>query len=391
MKLNIVNDQFIKNNRTLLFLFLFWLLRLVFLKQGNAGGMAFNKYVILQILLELGIFFVLAVRGVKFFLILKAKTIRWFALLYLFGMVSGLWSVAPSISTYFAFQNFLMLNFLLYLFMQTRDHFETERCFLFATFVILMFFLVSCLFAGESFHSVIFSTIAGIVFLYSATEYDPVGRPPENLCLLRIGIWLGLGFLLLTTSSGAMVSVGVGTFFLAILAKRKSIRSSAWFLCVAAWLSYLFGATEWLMNIFLPGKSMLSVETAHGRTYVWDLIIEKALTRPWFGWGYASIERSLEDIYTIDTHNAAIGVFGNLGYVGCGIAIIAVLTFLYFVFINRKILGMAGVFVAMVAALVNSNTSNFIVGKEGLAPVVFQAVVVLSWVYYVQRNSGVNE
>ncbi|MBO4648711.1 MAG: O-antigen ligase family protein [Lentisphaeria bacterium] len=377
--------KYISENKLILFLFLLWIFRLFFLQQGNEGGVIINQYVVIQIVAELGIFFCLLFGGLNLAQIFTKLPIMWFSDLYLLGMASFSWGVLPLMGCYFAFQNTIMLAALFYLAARTKDFYQLERFYIFANLFILWAFFIRTILLGEGdFHSVAYSTVAGLLFVYSVAEYDKTNRPPENLKMLRRGIIWGFIGLALTSSGGALASVAVAFFVLAMFAKHPLMKFGA-FVCVCTLLiAYFSGATDWVLNILFPGKSMASIETAHGRLYLWNLILEKAAERPWLGWGYASVERILTGIYTIDAHNSIVGVLGSLGYVGCAILLMAMLSMFFFIWGKMEIIGFRGLLAACVCGLVNSNTSNFIASKASLQSLSFQMIIVLSAVYFIK-------
>ena len=378
--------KYISENKSILFLFLLWMFRLLFLQQGNEGGVVINKFVVVQLFAELGIFFALLARRFNFCLILGTAPIGWFTILYLLGMASIAWGILPLMSCYFAFQNIIMLAALFYLASRTKDFFQLERFYVFANLFVLLVFLLRCVFfGGFNFHSVAYSTVAGFLLVYCVAEYDKSTRPPENVRMLGRGIFWGILGLILTTSSGAMVSVAVAFLVLAMFAKHPGLKALA-FLCICAVLiGYFSGASDWVFQVLFPGKSMWSIQTAHGRTVLWSMILERAAERPWLGWGFASVERTLP-LYTINAHNAVIGTLGSQGYVGCGILILAMLTMFFFIWGKVGGLGFRGLFAACVCGFVNSNTSNFIATKAGLQSLAFQMIIILASVYYLKSK-----
>lgn len=380
--LNFFVHPLIRKNRLLLLLCLLWLFRIMFLRRGNVGGVAINQYVLLQIVIEQWLLLLLAVRGMDFMQIFRVRPLRWFSWLYLLGVFSGFWSILPLMSSYFAFQNLLAFAVLLYFFRQVEDPFQAERFLFGAASVILAMFFISCWWnmPVPDFHSVSISTVSGALFLYSAAEYDPAECSVARRRLLRIGIVGGLLMLWLTSSAGALVGTACGVVAMTFLAKSRVMRLTAGMSVAGILIAYWFCGGDLLLRLLFPGKSWLSVQTGHGRMRVWMEIIERASERPWFGWGYASLERRLESVYTIDAHNAALGVLGNLGYVGCALGLVALLSSLVFMFRRRGFVGMRGVLIAMIGALVNSNSSNFIVGKAAVASVAFQSLLVLGCV-----------
>ena len=301
-----------------------------------------------------------------------------FALVFFMGICSITWGILPWMGCYFAFENLVMLSTIYYLASKTKNFYQLERYYLFANMLILGAFLFKCIaFRGGHFHSVSYSTVAGYLLVYSIGEYGEEGHPPENVRMLKWGMFWGILGLILTTSSGAIVSTFVAMFILVIYAKSPTLKFLALLAITILLFAYFSGSIEWVLSILFPGKSMASITTAHGRTVIWDMIFEKAAERPILGWGYASVERILP-LYCTDAHNAVVGVIGSLGYVGGVILVLGMLSLIFYCLGNRSIKGMRGILAAAVCGLVNSNTSNFISAQAGLQSVSFLMVLVMA-------------
>ncbi|MBQ8211620.1 MAG: hypothetical protein IJZ27_03710, partial [Treponema sp.] len=256
MMLNDVDRDYIKNNKIIIFLFIIWIFRQLFLLQANEGGVAINKFVVVQILTELGIFGYLLIKKNNFGTIVFFQPITWFAVLYILGMASIFWGVLPIMGCYFAFQNLLMLYAIYFLASKTKSVFQLERYYIFVNiFVLILFFLRSFFMYNHNYHSVSFSTIASLLFVYCITEFNTQKRPPENIKMLKIGFVVGFVFLVLTSSSGAIVSTVCGLFVLSLVAKNPMVRLGGILFFTIISICFLLGATERLIVVFFPNKS----------------------------------------------------------------------------------------------------------------------------------------
>ena len=122
--------EYFRQNKTILILLFAWLFRLTFLLQGNYGGVAINKYVILQIVLIM--FMIVHLKKMKLtpFELFRHPATLGFSILYLMGMLSICWSVMPLMSCYFALENLVIMTVLFYISFQCKDCFEIERIFI---------------------------------------------------------------------------------------------------------------------------------------------------------------------------------------------------------------------------------------------------------------------
>ena len=373
--------KYFRQNRALILLLFAWLFRLCFLLQANYGSVAMNKYVVLQIGLILALFFIMVSRHFYPAKLFISPSTRPFAFIYFLGMASILWSVLPLMSCFFAFENLVCMTVLLYLGFRCEDKFQLERFFIgMVIAILLMFFSRQCLLGHFNFHSVTYSTVAAILTTYCLGEWGKTNRPRGNIISLKMGMAFGTGFLILTTSGGAIFSAFLSCLVLILFARNSSVRFLTFiFLCVFAYM-WFFGYTDAILSFLFPGKSMASITSGHGRTYIWNLIYEKMAERPWLGWGYAAVERILP-LYCTDAHNSLIGIRGSLGNVGFASLIIAMLTQLFFLFRHSHFYGFKGLLVATVCAFINSNTTNFLASKAGPSALTFQLLLVMGALY----------
>ncbi len=380
-----------KKNSTVLFLLFIWLFRLCFLTQGNKGGVAINKYVVIQIVVILLLTLKLHSERVSFRKLLNYNATKHFAILYIFGMFSIIWSIFPLMSFFFSFENLICMMTILYLSLKFTDVYELEKFFIYAIIFIISMFLVKSVFSFRSFHSVTYSSISAMLMIYCLVELCSHNRLNCNAKPLKIGLVFGVIILFITTSGGAIFSA-----FLTLLAFLLLNQKSTWrmFLFLAIGILCLlvvFGYQQKILAVLFPNKNTVSILTAHGRTVIWGMINEKVAVKPLLGWGYATVERILP-IYCIDAHNSIIGIRGSLGNIGCIYLIFTMLYILMYFHLQRKTFGYRGIFFAILCAFINSNTTNFLASKAGPCALTFQFLLVLGAAYRVlnQRMIPVN-
>jgi O-antigen ligase len=348
----------------------------MFLLQYNVGGIALNPYNILQIVVTLLFGFLIFAWKIPVFDIIKQHPIRFYAYLYIYGLFSVFWSVMPAASGFFALQNlvFVTLFFVLAANAQNKQH--VEKLFLqFNIIVMLAFFYRNF----GYWHSVTFSTLAACILTYSLGEMHFSGNR-EHLNWCRVAIAVGAIGLILTTSSGAMVSVACGIATLGLTSKHKGIRVLAILTILFGLMLVFLGQTDKVIAFLFPGKTMVSIQTAHGRTVIWDMIFHLAKQKPWLGWGYASIERILP-LYCTDSHNSMVGCIGSQGYIGVFLLSIAMLTQLLYIVKNIAIPGFRGLLPATVCLLVNANTSGFLNSTTNFQALIFFQILAMSVVF----------
>ena len=384
-----------KQNKAILLLLFLWLFRICFLTQGNIGGVVINKYVIIQIFAILALGILLFSKHYIPTILLKHNATKHFALLYIFGMLSILWSVFPMMSCFFALENLVCMTAIMYLSSKCSDIYELERLFIYAIICLIGMFLIKAVLITRSFHSVTYSSISAMLTMYCLPELYSHNRLPENTRTLKIGLALGIILLIMTTSGGAIFSTFLSLLVYLILGSKKSIRIVLLICLCGICILILLGYHQIILNILFPHKSTSSILSAHGRTTIWAMINDKVVERPLLGWGYAAVERILP-IYCIDAHNSIIGVRGSLGNIGCIYLIFSMIYLLLYFHLKQYIIGYKGIFFAVLCAFINSNTSNFLASKAGPCAIVFQSLLVLGASFHylnkkmlVSDNSGI--
>ncbi len=383
-------STYYQRNKALIIPLSLWLFRICFLLQGNEGGVAINKFVLFQIFMIIIIFMNLCKVNFLPILLIRYSSTSGFALIYILGMASMLWSVLPLMSCFFAFENLVCMTVLLYLAQQCKDQFQLERIFIWSVISIICMFIIRNVTIGGTWHSVTYSTIAAMLTTYCLGEYNVKNRPDENVKMLRYGLASGIFILIITTSGGAMFSTAISLFALSLFAEKPAVRVFAFISIMILVIMWFSGATDKVLDILFPGKSMASIMSAHGRTVVWDMINEKVAERPILGWGYAAVERILP-IYCVDAHNSIVGIRGSLGNVGCGLLIITMVMLMVDFYKNNTHFGYRGLMISTLCAFINSNTTNFLAAKAGPCALTFQFLLILGASYIeIGRRNGLN-
>lgn len=312
--------------------------------------------------------------------LLKYNPTKSFALLYIMGMISIIWSSFPLMSFFFAFENLVCMSALLYLALKCTNVYQLEKFFIYAIIFITGMFLLKTTLYFRSFHSVTYSSISAMLTMYCLPELYSQNRAIENTYLLKIGLIFGIFILIITTSSGAIFSTFLTLLIFLYLNKKSSWRIFFFFCICTLLLLLVFGYQHKIMSVLFPNKSMVGILSAHGRTAVWEMINDKVAMKPLLGWGYAAVERILP-IYCVDAHNSIIGVRGSLGNIGCIFLIITMLYLLLYFYSKRNSFGYKGIFFALLCAFINSNTTNFLASKAGPCALTFQCLLVLGAAY----------
>lgn len=116
---------------------------------------------------------------------------------------------------------------------------------------------------------------------------------------------------------------------------------------------------------------MEMIESGNGRETIWEALLQNANQQPIFGWGFACIERTVQNVLQgqilSDAHSNYIGMYGSLGIVGLALFISHIIFATFTAFINRVKPGYLGLFTAIATATMNGYSYGFLSGKPVLS------------------------
>ncbi|MDE7378307.1 MAG: O-antigen ligase family protein [Paraprevotella sp.] len=308
-------------------------------------------------------------------------------ILYIYAILSAIWSIMPMFSAYLAFQNIVLLCGLTWLYTRSQTFIGTERIFLYFTLMIILFDAVCrriFIEYGAIFtHHLTNGSTSAMLTSYCAAElWGMQEKDSSRKNLLRGMLIIALVFLITSTSSGANASAVFGIAVAAFLSGKTFL-----YIILFSGAIFLLLFKEYidsLMLMIMPGKNKEAIETATGRTDLWDIMLDLASQKPWFGWGYACIERAATitgEIESPDAHNNYLGFYGSLGYVGSAIAYISFFITLFNSWKRRLKPGYKGIIAAFCCALLNGYSYGFLTGKACNITVAFFSLIVLTYCY----------
>ncbi len=121
------------------------------------------------------------------------------------------------------------------------------------------------------------------------------------------------------SSAGSMVAAACGLMILFLVSGRFSeITVRAVLMGAVCTLAVAF-AREPLQELLFPNKTLVQIQTAHGRTGMWELYFQGFLERPLLGYGFPSGEKFGDRfgwVVTSSSHNAIVSIAINTGLVG---------------------------------------------------------------------------
>lgn len=371
--------------RWMLILYVLWLYRVDFMPDTGGG---IEKAI--QIITLFGLFFLVyrycpnVLRKVR-----NGNSVASsFFYLYLFALASIIWSILPMFSGFLAFQNIVLLFAFVWMFSLCQSFESLEKTFLIFTVMTILFESIVLRFTYQPWlfvHYLPAASSAALCVSYCSGELLSMRKSnPQRRKLLRNCIIICLTVLVTSTSGGANASAIFGISIASILSGKIWI--GAIFMIVSVFLYLNREHAESLLYFIMPGKTKADIETATGRSRLWDIMMDLAAKRPWFGYGFGCIERAAtqtQQVESPDAHNNYLGLYGSLGYIGSAIAYIHFAIFFVYTYMRRKMVGFVGIISAFGCALMNGYSFGFLSGKACSITVVYIELVVLT-VYYVR-------
>lgn len=284
---------------------------------------------------------------------------------YLICAFSSIWSSAPAYSLYRAVEYLILCFATLTIIAHFHDFERAETGFFIIAIATIIFqMMVNVRLVGFSFslshwHTNTYSASSAILFCYCFGEYFAMTKAERAAAkartkrLLRAGIF-SFGTLALGTSSASNVAAAVGCLMIFLSLRRFGL------LLLGLWVGFIFfllgGGPEIIMGILFPGKDEYALETASGRTLIWELYWYKFLQRPLLGHGFGVISSGRDAAFAARSHNSLFTVLIGTGLIGLLFFAIFSIRLWWDALISvwRRIPGTVGFTGALAAAFVNS-------------------------------------
>lgn len=350
-----------------------FLIRVYLFSRGKTDPTALDIYNIAQIGIGILLGLILVIRkdlGSVLKILVKSP-LGWLLAMYLFGILSGLWSAIPLFSTYFAVEGFIyIVAFSIILYQQPDDE-GMERIAIYSSYVFIILILGAYIKAsGFSlnllyWHTNNYSTIAAMLFGYCFGEQNNPYRTktPSEKRMLKRGIWISIFLILVGTSSASNIALLSAVVVVMLISGKTSLKIITLVLFVSILIiNHFYG--DLVFRIIFPAKSVEGVEMLGGRTKIWEYYFSLIEQKPIAGWGFASIAR-ISKIYTTHTHNSLIEIAGGLGFIGLTLYAIFLINMAFKLLRNIRTPYTVGIIGALTAGFVNGNAVSFIGASAG--------------------------
>lgn len=370
--------------RWILIFFIVWVYRVSCMPAG-AGGVAQG----LQILTTFGLlYFAIKAnsRSVSLGLFhskMPNTTMTWYLLL---ALVSTLWSYKPMLSFFMSVEKLVFMIVLFAVFSKFKTFENTERTFVYLMVGMLVFNGIATRVMGYQAligHDLQQGSCAAMCFSYCCGEY--LARKTKSRSrykMLMASMIISIFFLAISTSGGANASAALG-FGIALLVCGKFV----WGILLLVLGGALYFFKDLAGDVFgflMAGKSEDDIKSSTGRTAIWEVVRELGAQKPYFGWGYAAMERYITDIGTMpltDLHSNYYGSYGSTGLVGLGLLIIHHIAAILYSFGKRLKPGYVGLLSAICCGTLNGYSYGFLSGKTAIITVVYLAVLMMTFIY----------
>lgn len=370
--------------RWMLIFFVLWVYR-VSCMPADGGGLAQG----LQIATTFGMLFIATnmSKGSFGFALFKTKisntTFTWYLLL---GLLSTLWSYKPMLSFFMSFEKLAFMVVLYAVFSKFRTFESAERSFVYMMVGMLVFNGVATRAMGyQTFigHDLQQGSCAAMCFSYCCGEY--LARKTKDTSryqMLMGAMIISVVFLVMSTSGGANASAALG-FGVALLVCGKFVWGLALILLGGAVYVFKDLAGD-IFSFLMAGKSEDDIKSSTGRTSIWEVVDELGAQKPYFGWGYAAMERYITDVGIMpltDLHSNYYGSYGSTGLVGLALLIIHHTSAALYSFGKRMKPGYVGLLSAVCCGTLNGYSYGFLSGKTAIITIVYMAVLMMAFIY----------
>lgn len=370
--------------RWMLLFFILWVYR-VSCMPADGGGVARG----LQIVTTFGLLFyaISFKKNVVVPALFRTKvpnvTMTWYLLL---ALVSTLWSYVPMMSFFMAFEKMVFMIVLFSVFSQVHTFESSEKIFVYLVVGLLVFNGVATRVAGYQAwigHDLQQGSCAAMCFSYCCGEF--LAKKTGNRYryrMLKAAMYISIFFLVISTSGGANASAALG-FGVALLVCGKFVWGVLLML-IGGTVYFFKDLGDEMFKFLMVGKSEGDIKSSTGRTAIWEIVDELGAQKPYFGWGYAAMERYITDkgpMPLTDLHSNYYGSYGSTGLVGLGLLIIHHVSSMFYTLGKRMKPGYVGLLSAICCGTLNGYSYGFLSGKTAIITVVYLAILMLAYFY----------
>ena len=383
---------------TLVVIFIFRITSLVRMRDSSSYT-SLDLYNLIQIGSVL-LLFVLLLKYKRLFITLKNQSINYFSLLFVVGILSGIWSTNFFYSSYRAFEAFIFLMASITLMSYVSFDFEfAEKFFLRLLFVIGFLGFFGLLFRRSSIslssmHSNGYPIVGTIIASYAFGALSEKEFYVKRKKIMKRYLLFGFLLIVAGTSLGSVIAFLVAVCI--VLAFSQKMNKSYLFLLIIIALAIGLAIinAEFIESLILVNKDFDDLEGLNGRTYLWQIYLEMINQKHLIGWGFDVISRQSTEVYATNTHFFLISILGGMGLLGLFIFLFGFIKLIKELFRYKRYSfpGHIAFMAALGAAFVNGGSKGYIgehVYAETIGFFLVLAFFSICYKYYMTHVRGI--
>lgn len=364
-----------------------WLVRNTFFMRRREAELysSVDQAAMMQIIVVLIIgLVIISCKPLNFWNDLKGTSGRWWIVLYIFGIISYLWSNNPNFTAYRALEYLILSSALMLLMLNSINEKAAERNFLLIAWFVLACQIVAYGFALTGMKNNAIGASAVMIACYSWGAYFSTSQASKRFLLASAII--STFFVLLSLSTASWWSLLVGGALIAMISRRKILIIPLVLLLIVA-VTYVDQPT-FEQIVYRQKAGMTFRQALTSRDMLWSDYWQAFQAKPLLGYGFATVAREFGYMYSTNTHNFIFAIAVGMGVFGSVIFIIYILK-LIFEMIGNLSFGhdySVGLVAALVASFVNGQSISFIGESWVTSSFVFVSLFSLHLYSYITNN-----
>ena len=385
----------------ILFLVMLFVFRITFLirMRDSDSYTSLDIYNLIQIGSILMLAFIL-LKYKKLFVRFKNQSINYFSLLFVIGIISGIWSTNFFYSSYRAFEAMILLMASITLLTYVSFDFEfAEKFFMKLLFAIGCFSFFGWLsrrtsFSFGSMHSNGYPIIGAIIASYAFGALSEVEHYVKRRKFMKKFLVFGIFLIVVGTSLGSVLAFLVAVCIVLLYSRKMNKNYIALLFLITIVIVFLAINASFIEDLILVNKDVDELEGLNGRTRLWEIYLQMIYEKPVIGWGFDVISRQASEVYATNTHFFLISILGGLGLVGLTVFFIGFFKLIKELFRYKKYRfpSHLAFMASLGAAFVNGGSKGYI-GEHAYAETVafFLTLAFFAVCYQYFKNYGAGE
>lgn len=304
----------------------------------------------------------------KLYIRFKNQSINYFSLLFILGILSGIWSTNLFYSSYRAFEAIVLLMACISVLKYVSFDFEFAEKF----FMRLLFTIGFLSFSGwlsrrtsfsiASMHSNGYPITGAIIASYAFGALLEKEFYQKRKKIMKRYLLFGLVFMVAGTSLGSILAFLVAVSIVLAFSSKKNKNYIFLLFIIALVVGLAVINAAFIESLILVNKDVDELTSLNGRTRLWEIYLEMIYQKPIFGWGFDVLSREATEVYATNSHFFLISILGGLGLLGLSIFFIGFIKLIkeLFRYKRYKFPSHIASITALGAAFVNGGSKGYI-------------------------------